>query len=752
MLIHKIKIGVNEVQINEPLNFDKVEFSIIQDPDHFYRQFKFAGNAEGTEIIFNNIVHENVFQFMLDEWTLKGANTEIYYNIYNDAELLQDLRLDFSTATSDKTTYIECQALVENSFKTLENNESLKLDLLSDKGADNDIYTPLSLSDTYASPLGIERLSEFVSNQQQVSRGTRDYIYWNLNRQAQIYDINDTLSWLNLLQTSGSWRPASVMDYQLVRFKDNYKEVKIHINISGRIDATLMAENPELTLYYGPELENAQTWYDTAEKTSIFKGSYTTNQDINIAYTKTFTEVPRGYGIWLCWRCRSSGAPSDVGTLQYSETKNIVRITGVGSGFGSSFQSASFSNVVSEVLTRGAKLPASNFNNIDIFNNVCFSGNQLRDLNKKFPTTWNDIKSQLKERAIGFEYINNRLEFNSFEHFYQDFEITKMNSLQKFEHFVVSEDIDYHINTLEYKYKKYQAQKENALEGTAGTINGESQWKLSNKFTKSSLNIDLPFVRDKFLIEDTRIGALAYNENTSTQNDDSLFLAEHGAGQYEVFETANLTAQFNSETNIQSFANDNSFSWIRIGVKELSNITFKNISNGQTIVIIVSSVSHNLVSGSILGGGSGFTGADLFSFRFLLTGINYFLNMSTLNENYSIRQNLENIKGFLAPYNAYTGLPITNSEYKEDSLKEINGIVESSDINTLSPVFLPKLYDMLLIDSIDKFKIIKDNPNGYLSVYDEKGGIIKVYIKELHMSVVDCERAKYKVIGLLKND
>ena len=752
MLIHKIKIGVTEVQINEPLNFDKVEFSIIQDPDHFYRQFKFAGNSEGTELIFNEIVHENVFQAMLTEWDLKGSNTEIYYYIYNDAELIQDLRLDFSTAITDRTTFIECQAIVENAFKTLENNESLKLDLLSDKGADTDIYQPLQLSETYASPLGVTRLSEFTSNQQQVSKVTFDYIYWNLNRQAQIYDIDDTLSWLELLQTSRDWRPASIMDYQLIRFKDNYKEVKVNIEIDGRIDADLMTENPELTLYYGPELPDAQNWYDTVQKISLFKGDYNTNQDINIRYTKTFEEVPRGYGIWLCWRCRSKGAPLPTGTLQYSETKNVVRIVGTGAGFGSAFQSTSLSSVTSEVLTRCAKLPTSNFNALDIFNNVCFSGNQLRDLNKKFQITWNDIKSQLKERAIGFEYINNRLEFNSFEHFYQDFEITQMNSLQKFDNFQVSEDIEYHINTLEYKYKKFQAQKENALEGTAGTINGESQWKVANKFTKSNLSIDLPFVRDKFLIEDTRIGALAYNENTSTQNDDTLFLAEQGAGNYEVFETDNLTAQFNTETSIQSFANDNSFSWIRIGVKELTAITFKNISNGETNVMTISSVSHNLISGSILGGGAQFTGSNLFSFRFFLSGINYFLDMHTLNENYSIRQNLEGIKNYLAPYNAYTALPIINSEYKEDGTKEINGIVENSDILTNKSLFLPREYEMLFIDTIDKFKIIRENPNGYLSVYNEKGDIIKVYIKELHMTIVDCERAKYKVIGLIKND
>lgn len=398
MLIHKIKIGVTEVQINEPLNFDKVEFSIIQDPDHFYRQFKFAGNAEGTEIIFNNIVHENVFQAMLNEWDLKGSNTEIYYYIYNDAELLQDLRLDFSTAITDRATFIECQAIVENKFKTLENNESLKLDLLSDKGADTDIYQPLELSETYASPLGLVKTSIFDTFNKVDGFTARkaNYLYWNLNRNASIYEIDDTLSWLSETDGSKDFEASIIKNFQLVRFEDNYTNVGISIRIQGDIEQEFIQEPAELTLYYGMENPNSEDWYNNVTKVVLATINTTEKTPINLYNFSNLGDMPRGSGIWLSWRYRNSSVVSNIGNIYYNESINKVEITGTGAGFGSAFQSSTLSNVTSEVLTRCAKLPTSNFNALDIFNNVCFTGNQLRDLNKKFQITWNDIKSQLK--------------------------------------------------------------------------------------------------------------------------------------------------------------------------------------------------------------------------------------------------------------------------------------------------------------------------------------------------------------------
>lgn len=758
MISHAIEIRGIEVQINEPLNFDKTEFSIVQDKDYFYREFRFAGNAEATQFQFDWINHENIFNQLLSEFKQLGANAEAYYILYIDGNLSQRLRVDFATAQTDNLTYFDCQCVVENKLKILENNKALKIDLLSQKGYDNDIYDSLDLRSIYASPLGIARKSIFDTNKKinKITGYHPNYNYWNFGNSSSLYEINDTLSWLTPYEQDANWRPHILKRMQLVRFKDNYKDVKVRIKLKGNIMQFKTVEAAELTLYHGLEYEDSQEWFDNAKKILILRPPIETQYAFDIDSLIDLGDIPRGHGIWLSWRGRyeqiRDPGQETYSELRYNEVENLVEITGIASGYGSVFSGNTFRNVIYNSIDKLAKINSAEFNGIDMFDNLVFTGNQLRDLNKKFPITWGDIKSQLKERAIGYEFINDKLIFNKFEHFYQDFEITEMLDVQKIGEFSAKQDIEYHVNSFEYSYKKFQALKENALEGNSGTINGESQWKVNNKFTDSELSITLPFARDKYLIEDTRINALAYNENTSTQNDDTVFICEHGLPTTSVTENMHLLAEFNQQTQIQKFSNQNVFSWVRIGIKVGVTIIINDLRTNESSFLIVDEVDHTLLSGVItVGQTNGINGEGNFLFRFNLNGIDFSLNMPSLNDNYSIRQNIEYIKSFLSPYSTYGGNAMYNLEYKEDGEKIINGIKETDAIALNVPIFTPLEHELLIQDEAYKFDLIRKNPNGYLTVLDAKGSKIKIYIKELHASFLECGMADYRIVGLTKN-
>jgi len=79
------------------------------------------------------------------------------------------------------------------------------------------------------------------------------------------------------------------------------------------------------------------------------------------------------------------------------------------------------------------------------------------------------------------------------------------------------------VNEFGFKYNNYQSQKENEELNSADTIHGESKFVFFNKSVENKKEVEVEWTRDAFLIEETRKKALVIEENTASQNDDTIF-------------------------------------------------------------------------------------------------------------------------------------------------------------------------------------------------------------------------------------
>ncbi|NBQ48956.1 MAG: hypothetical protein EBU33_10980, partial [Sphingobacteriia bacterium] len=84
----------------------------------------------------------------------------------------------------------------------------------------------------------------------------------------------------------------------------------------------------------------------------------------------------------------------------------------------------------------------------------------------------------------------------------------------------------FQINEFNYGYKKFQSQKENEILNSYDVVNGESKWVLQNKNVENKKDISIEWVRDSFLIEQSRRKAIELSSSTSSQDDDTLFIID----------------------------------------------------------------------------------------------------------------------------------------------------------------------------------------------------------------------------------
>lgn len=742
-----LEIQGDKVQIAEPWNFSDADFTIIQDKDYFYRRLAFAGNK--ADLNFVRDQHSNVFDLLLNEYTEEGFNAEVYF-YYNDLRM----RLDFATAETNYYDTFQCQAINDTVLDILNDNKDVKVDLLSDKDIFENNATRLDLRRAYASAMGIDRESNWKNDKEvRIGTGTvRSLLLINTISKINKSDIKDTYVAPQdyFRRDWDSWWARK--GYQFISFKDNYKNITIDVDINmlfySRFD---LFQDATLTMFIGREDLEGREWYDSAQKihlVTVSKNSGDRNANAKSSYV--FHNIPRGYGIWIVWECRLVSGGTTLNDIYVTDYGSEVNIKGTSYAFGSIINTNTYQNCINNLIKKIVPTANCRFDVNSNFqaDNLLFSGNQIRFMeDKPFVLTWKDVVEQLKEFGLGYRLEGDTVVFDNIESFYTpnfiyDFDIIDTTS------FKITEETKYHVNIFNYKYKKYQALKEGEIEGNAGTINGESQWYIQNKFTDSSLDIDLPISRDKYLLEETRIKALAYNENTSTSDDNTLYLFDKNIGSVVVNETAFLRATFQEDSLSQTFSvRESEFSWVKIGVQLLTMIYFNINGVGKQYQVL--QVSDNTIICVRINHTEVLNQDSQFSFSFNANA-DFNINVSNANNSKSIRQNIYNMRAFLNTYNYYTTAPIYNREYKENADFTYNGIKETDPIQSFEQFKLtPKLVEFKAKATFETFKLIEENLNGYCTVKSPLGEVLKFYIKELNLynNASTCSEADFKVVG-----
>lgn len=743
-----IEIESQKVQIVEPFDFSQVDFSITQDNEYFFRRLSVAGNK--TDLRFIKQQHKEVFDDILNHFITNGFNAEVYF-WYNDIRM----RLSFATAETNYLDYIKCQAINDTIIDILNDNKDVKVDLLSDKDIYENDANPLNLSKAYATAMGIKRESIWKNKDQRtLTKSSEDSrsILFNSISQITKSDIKNTyVPYAKMIDISG----VSVLkSFEFLEFKDNYKNLNISTMTLAQwqVLGLDLVEDAKLTIYISRNDLNDQAWLDYARKFEMMTapkeiGLYDLGQSriINIE------NINRGDSLYMCWEAKTKDRTINSATrILFKDLGCQLIVNGESYALGSVIKCATYKDCISNLISKiyaGANVRFDSPLSWQA-NNILFSGNQVRfGDNKPFILTWKEVVEQLKEFGLGYRIEENTIIFDQIRSFYKAQMIHEFNKIDS-KSFKITHDDKYNVNIFEYGYKKYQAKKDGELEGNAGTINGESQWYLQNKFTENSLNIDLPISRDKYLLEDIRIKSLAYSENTSTNEDNTLYLFEKKNEVIRINESAFLRAEFDEENQTQNFlVIDSEFSWTRIGVTENITITFE-ISGLSYDYKVLSSEDNAIYCERISGNNIILNRDSNFSFNFI-PDVDFTLDVGVANNAKSIRQNLNKMRDYLTTYNYYNDTKITNREYKEDAEFELNGIKEVDPISNTLFQLSPKIIEFKAKDSFETFKKLSENVDNMCSVLSPKNEIINFFIKEVTLknNASNCNESDFTIKG-----
>lgn len=756
MLEFNIQIaGGSLLGINEPIGFDKVDFNLTRSESLHSISSNFAGNS--IEFEFNKDVHYNVFNAIVQEYNVNGFLGDVMLFIsYNGNELFKG-SFDFSTTKTDMLNYLKCQIVNKDKLYLLNKNKNVAVDLLSDKDLEQNTVATAPISTVSLPPVELFKESVWEDTENAVyfmdTEGTTST--FNNAQSTTKYEINDSLSWLEKSQLNIS---SLGRDFQLVSAKENMKSVNILINFTSgtRILKSRSGSaniRVRLILHYGgemPEQPNS-VWVNNTNRTTLLDFTLNTANDTynlpsNINYS--INSLSRGSGIWMFWLIEGVNTSE---TAIYFNTGTKITINATSTNFYSLTNSIKYTELVKNAVKKVANINNVVWN-VNYYNNTyAFNGNLLRNITDKgFEVKWQDIAKQLNERNLGAYYneLTDTLVIDHRNNILGTNLIGSYGDLAKKDFYFVTEDENFIVNKFNYKYGKFQAQKENNVNGNNASVHGESEWYINNKTFDGSIDVDLPFVRDSFMIEDIRQKALEYKEDTATNEDSTVVLVETRVNSPALVVTETVTVFANWDAPRQSFQNNGSFSWLRLGINNL----FPIFINGYEYYLSNILTNNNLTITPVTTAPP-LNGAMTVTITYTIYADRVaVLSNGLLNQSFSVRQNIEYWRQTLNVANYYNQLPITNTIYKENKDASINGLVESSDIVPINGLHTPRMIDSKVLISVDDYFYLKNNKIGYINIFNQNNQQISIYLTELKALFLNgCNQMEATLKGWLKN-
>ena len=758
------------LSIDEPINFATVDFQLSQKDKGYGRDVSFNGG----EVQFEFVKYRNHY---LDKLLL-------YNNTYGFESIVELIitcgtvttiigELDFATAVTDDLEYFKCKVIQQSSKQIVKRRKAVKVDLLSDKDIDGNYIAPLVPKNT----LLISKPIYQVSKWEQPSDAVRYYSTslvgtrtWGLNFSRQITESNiaDTLV-PNESQRVNAGSPA-YNGLQCITASTNLKNIKIsipafyfYVRINGINDY-----NPDGYLSYSFNYGITNNPSDNYPTENRFINTITLNTEgafytYNQSFEATIPSLSSGQSLFI-WHEITTRNQTDYNFVAASVTcKGMnVNISAESDTFNSIAPSFRLVDVMRQVVKSisGLDILAPRFDYAgEFYDNRLFNGNSLRVLSDKpFYVSLEDLEKSLVELNVDWEIdANGDIFFGTEDDFYADQEVKEFTNAQ-FSSFNKSFNPRFSINEFNYGYKNFQSLKENEEPNSADVIHGESRWVLQNKMVENKKEISIEWTRDAFLIETNRRKSLEVSSDTSSQNDDTLFVIDtlNTVSDAIYSEKTILLHSYNSTDAILTLTNTGELNFLALGIVSGSSFQITAGYNLGLYTVILStskSLQLNLVSGSTP---SGYPDASLTYFNYILQistipYTNYtnsgFTNIANLiaddkysNLRYSTRRNIENYwKKYIATCNLYhktQGLSSTWYKNNKDFTATYAGLTltESDPIITefTIPNLTPFMYNDIVFANVEfaDFIALQDSlrsTRGYVKTYDNNGLEIKLY-------------------------
>lgn len=752
-----------KVEINEPINFNSVDFQLNQKDKGYARDISFNGG----ETQFEFVTYRNHYLEQI-----------LYYNHFFGFEAKIDLiieksgttniigELDFATAITDDLEYFKCKVIQQSSYQIIKRRKSVKVDLFSSIDVDGNSIEPLVPSNILL--LSKPVVQKSVWEQSAILHdilSTKSDRYYSINPCANLmtYNIDDTLTFFEV-------NSNSISNFKVIDAKVNLKNVKINLHglnlelIPSSISGGNGYINFDLSIYYGAVLN------DLTPKITLLSG-HLTNTDPAYNFSQedfdvTIPNLSRGDGIYISFNAYlRQSAISPLGRMECLTTVDLAKttITAESTSYNSVTPSFRLIDVMNQVVRSISGLPiyAPSFDLGGTFYDTrLFNGNLLRNItDKPFYVSLEDIEKSITEMNADYEIDKYGQVFFGLEaDFYKATESGFFDNTQ-FSEMNKTFNPRFSVNEFSYSYKNFQSLKENEELNSADTIHGESKWVFSNKKVENKKEVTVEWTRDAFLIESVRRKSVVIEADTASQDDDNIFALDtvETNGNVSFNESTVLSHVYNTSTSRLSLRNEGDINFVVLGIKAGTTFTIINTPDNNAGDYTVFAVSPNELqltrtsTGVISPSNDGIRStayiytimnADIPFTNYTNQNFTVIDNLSVpdsySNLRYSVKRNINNYwQSYLATCNLYHKLePIRNTWYKNNGLCTTtyldNTVVENANITPLNPILSPFIYNEIVFANVEfeDYMTLQSNirsQRGFIRTIDNNQKVIKLY-------------------------
>ena len=540
------------LSIDEPINFATVDFQLSQKEKGYGRDVSFNGG----EIQFEFVKYRNHY---LDKLLLYNNN----YGFESVVELIISTEvigeLDFATAITDDLEYFKCKVIQQAAKQIVKRRKSIKVNLFSDKDVDGNAITPLSAQNMIMIAKPIAENSRWrngsVGSYTALDTGGSTTSYRNYCGEMYDDSLPTSYSASNTGSSDGTRMLTANNDLLNVKIKITEFSVSLYLNNRGTNWPFYYSGSGVATGYfayrYGLDFTSAASTEYKFPNTTFDLRYGGSQKDYTLSAVVDIPIIPQGHSLWIYHYWTLSHSGGGVSEIKYSQTAMSMEIAASVTSVNSVVLSFGLADVMRQVVKSisGLDIYAPRFDvGGEFYYNRLVNGNFLRQITevteiiddgvnephpmivkRPFLISLEDLEKSLVELNVDWQITNYedgiKIFFGTEDDFYANVPIKEFANVQ-FSSFSKSFNPRFKINEFNYGYKKFQSQKENEILNSYDLVNGESKWVLKNKNVENKKEISIEWVRDSFLIEESRRKAIDLSSLTSSQDDDTLFIID----------------------------------------------------------------------------------------------------------------------------------------------------------------------------------------------------------------------------------
>lgn len=767
--LHFLNDGIGLVEIDEPFGNNEISYDFKRKNDGHAMDVTFNGGDIDLEFTTerNHYLEELIYYFN----TYKTeSNVKFIVSINGVDNIIGDL--DFVNAKTDELEYFRCKVVEKNENQILKRRKDAEVDLFSSVDLDKNPIEPIKTYTGLLKAKSVFLKSEWEQTEDYYGKTTASdktlstkFFELNTAQNLKRSDIEESYTvFEQKIEYEGNPYERQI---KLITAKDNLKNIKITIPNDLIVNLSTDVDNGG----NGYADFSLEVWHGvdgrTATKEKLYSIYLTENKSHTISqgFNYTIEQLERGESIWVFFFAKVRQSASSVITTPIFElfynVKNFkINIEAEQTGYNSLFKMVRLIDAQKQVVKSVSGLetfaPVYDYGGA-LYDNFLTNGALLRNkTDVPFNLSMDDISKGIKEFYSDFE-TNDKVFFGLEKDFYTNKECWFFDDVQ-FSGFSKGFNAENAINIFEFKYKNYQALKENEQPSTSDTIHGESKLLLDNKMTENKKVVEVGWIRCVFLIDEARKKSLEISKDTSYKNDSDIFILDciENNQDLEFIERTEFLHQYDKDKKILVLKSNQTLNFLNIGI--VVGSTFKILdTNNQGIYTVVSVVENQIdlqqVSGAVLSTNNNGKKLTKYIYTLLKENIQYITRTnegidtvdikspeSFNNMAYSVANNIRN---FYSDYLATCNLSnidksISVNDYKHNgkATTVINGVSvrENEDINPKNPIHSPYLYtDVIFANvSMEDFLQIKANlqkDRGYIRSVDKNGNPIKIYPK-----------------------